>query len=402
MRFEEAHKGSFQQEVGPLHDNVDEWEMEATLPALAVQLRHGETPGRSSLAKKKTAAAPETSWQLEEAEVCVPVPPVSPAAQASPSGQMSAASEELLHLPLSHEAGSSKAGDDNSPLSEPIVQAVSKAEPFPSDVEVSTSTQLMLLTWARWGRNAWRIKQEDQIKQMQHRRFPRTPAPPREPLSPQPTPRERLTETPGSTPSGSPASRPRTGAAAWRAGGELGMGTTVHSREGRSEGRDERNDRFAFAELREEQRDSMAQQGARTKLVRALGGNAATAHSTGTPGFGVDTPGFPASGAASADASVASSGVASPVKGGQMSPWILEAEALCEESEEDASPGGGWSLDPGPDNLLVIEEELHGQQKKVEPAAQANEDQEVLDEDELERVEMFEESPSKKSTQAQA
>lgn len=423
-----------------------DWEMEATLPALAAQLRRGEAAATSRARAKKAAVAPESSWQVEEAEAqpSLPAPPISPAAQASPAWQTST-SEASLHLPISHETGSSqtskstwkleeadifsplahaieteKAADDNSPLSEPMVQTLPKAPAFPSDVEVSTSTQLMLLTWARWGRNAWRIKQEDQIKQLQHRRFPRTPAPPREPLSPQPTPRSTPrespeTETPGSSPGSSPASssRPRTGAAAWRAGGELGMGTTVHSREGREvrEGRDDRG--FAFAELREEQRDSMAQQGARTKLVRALGGSAATAHSTGTPGFGVDTPGFPgASGAASADASVVSSGVASPVKGGQMSPWILEAEALCEETDEDVSPGGGggWSLDPGSDNLLLsIEEELRQPRKEkveeppqpTEPAVQANDDQ-VLDEDELQRVEMFEESPSKKSAQEQS
>ncbi|CAE7425090.1 FEN1 [Symbiodinium sp. CCMP2592] len=207
------------------------------------------------------------------------------------------------------------------------------------------------------------------------------------------------------------------------------MGTTVHSREGREvrEGRDDRG--FAFAELREEQRDSMAQQGARTKLVRALGGSAATAHSTGTPGFGVDTPGFPgASGAASADASVVSSGVASPVKGGQMSPWILEAEALCEARAVNARLAPrSWApfsevalgnrgeeipcfhiVKQRSDNLLLsIEEELRqpGKAEKVaeppqppEPAVQANDDH-VLDEDELERVEMFEESPSKKSAQ---
>lgn len=184
------------------------------------------------------------------------------------------------------------------------------------------------------------------------------------------------------------------------------MGTTVHSREGGSPGR-----AFDLAELREDQRDSMAQQGTRMKLTRGLGGGAAQAHSLGTPGFGVDTPGFPGgSGVASADASVVSSGVASPVKGGVMSPWILEAEALCEETEDEGSPGGGgWGLEPEIDSLLMLEQEILGKRshavelhisKDLSPLQPKEEDQPVLDEDELQQVELFEESPSKKSVEA--
>ncbi|CAJ1343234.1 unnamed protein product [Effrenium voratum] len=284
-----------------------------------------------------------------------------------------------------------------SPLSAPLA-ALPQAL-FPN-VEVSTSTQLLLLTWARWGRNACRIKREETIKEMQHRRFPRSPPPKPVPLSPQPTPRAPPR---GESPAESAAESPSrlAGAAAWRAGGQLGMGTTVHSREGGSPGRAA----FDLADLREEQRDSMAEQGARMKLTRGLGGSAAQAHSRGTPGFGLDTPGFPgASGAASADASVASSGVASPVtKGGQMSPWLLEAEALCEEETEDeGSPGGGgWGFEPETDTLLMLEQEILGKRGTTQAPVkdQQEEDKPVLDEDELERVEVFEESPTKKNVQ---
>eukprot|EP00434_Breviolum_minutum_P035179 symbB.v1.2.031135.t2/scaffold3581.1/size55290/4 len=347
-------------------DSVDEEEMEATLRAVAEVL----TPRRQSQARKATEAGAAgescTMHGFQRFQTKAPVPQPPPV--RSKVSTISAPSTRPLY-------------EITSPMSKPQVEDL----PFPP-VKVSTSTQLLLLTWARWGRNNCRIKQEEQIKSLQHRRFPRSPPPPVQ-LSPQPTPRE-------STPGGS--SPPRTGAAAWRAGGELGMGTTVHSREGGSPGR-----AFDFAELREDQRDSMAQQGTRMRLTRGLGGSAAQAHSLGTPGFGVDTPGFPGgSGVASADASVASSGVASPVK----------AEALCEETEEEGSPGGGgWGLEPELDTLLMLEQEILGKRSQVvEPQVSEDsikpqkevEDQAVLDEDELERVEMFEESPSKKSVEA--
>ncbi|CAJ1343233.1 unnamed protein product [Effrenium voratum] len=364
---EEVRREKVKEEDSSDNDSVDDDEMEATLRSVA-----SLTPRRNS----------------EDGQAAAEALPQPPPERQNRSTEPKMPKVVQTARPLY---------EITSPLSAPLA-ALPQAL-FPN-VEVSTSTQLLLLTWARWGRNACRIKREETIKEMQHRRFPRSPPPKPVPLSPQPTPRAPPR---GESPAESAAESPSrlAGAAAWRAGGQLGMGTTVHSREGGSPGRAA----FDLADLREEQRDSMAEQGARMKLTRGLGGSAAQAHSRGTPGFGLDTPGFPgASGAASADASVASSGVASPVtKGGQMSPWLLEAEALCEEETEDeGSPGGGgWGFEPETDTLLMLEQEILGKRGTTQAPVkdQQEEDKPVLDEDELERVEVFEESPTKKNVQ---
>lgn len=216
-------------------------------------------------------------------------------------------------------------------------------------VEVSMATRLLLLTWARWGRNAWRIKEEDRIKALQHVRYPRSqrPAPPV--ISPQPTPQ--------STPRGSSNVTVGQGTleilslptARRRAGGLCG---THRSRDGSSVGDAGSPSRAApllFEELMQDQRESMNAQGARLRLTQQLGPSAAQAKSTGTPGFGVDTPNFVGTKPATVEASVASSGIASPTNRGQMSPWILEAEALLngEEDEVDGSgPAVAWGISP--------------------------------------------------------
>lgn len=287
---------------------------------------------------------------------------------------------------------------------------------FDANIDVSMSTRKMLLTWARWGRNAWRSREEDRIKTLQHRRYPKIGPPPRPlPLSPQPTPvgTPRGEGFEGQNAAPTPVKPQLTGAARnHRAGG---LGSTASSRDG---GARETGGGF-FDGLKEEQRDSMDEQGARMKFTQALGAAAAVANSTGTPGFGVETPGFPgaksgsASGMHSADASVVSSGMASPANGGQLSPWILEAEALVEESDEDASPCGplaptaAWGLDPTSDLMLLrLEQELNGPDVKQESIAGngtamafshlvAEDSVPVEDVDELEKVQMFVESPNK-------
>lgn len=291
---------------------------------------------------------------------------------------------------------------------------------FGANVEVSMSTRKMLLTWARWGRNAWRSREEERIKMLQHTRYPRNGPPPRPiPLSPQPTPvgTPRGESSEGQNAVRSAVTPPLMGAAKHHRAG--GFGDTVRSRNGG------RGDGGGFFDgLKEEQRDSMDEQGARIKFTQAFGAAAAIAHSTGTPGFGVETPGFPgsksvaASGMNSADHSVVSSGMASPVRGGQLSPWILEAEALVEESDEEASPCGAcapaaaWGFEPTSDSMLLsLEQELLGHQVERSHSLQestggtgaatapshliAEDSVPVEDEDELEKVQMFVESPNK-------
>lgn len=205
------------------------------------------------------------------------------------------------------------------------------ASVFP-DVEVPKASYMLLLTWARWGRNSLRIKQEEKLKALQHIRYPKMQYRPRTPISsPQPTPRGREADGGGGRTDTSPLLVERPMCA--RGGSARGLSGAAGS---------------IFEDMRQEQRTSMDEQGTRAKLMStlAMSSSQPTSSSPGhTPGFGVQTPNFVGSKSrASAEASVVSSGIASPLAGGQISPWILEAEALLESGHHDLeSPQEGSS-----------------------------------------------------------
>lgn len=198
---------------------------------------------------------------------------------------------------------------------------------WPTDVEVAPATRVLLLTWARWSRNSLRIQTEEKIKVLQHVKHPRSCPPPRTPpLSPQPTPRESPAD----------AAEPFHATSRSLRFGGLSREETVASRAA------QRPQELLFDKMAEEQRVSMEAQAMRVKLNRNFAIEGTHTDSNKTPGFGVDTPNFPGAGSksrASPMESVVSSGVATPAHGGQLSPWLLEAEALCNGEDDIADRG---------------------------------------------------------------
>jgi hypothetical protein len=133
-----------------------------------------------------------------------------------------------------------------------------------------------------------------------------------------------------------------------------------------------------------------------------------TFDSNKTPGFGIETPTWAGSSTHSRMSpleagSVASSGVVSPMAGGQMSPWLLEAEALVNDEDNLMAPAASaWGFEPSrlPD---VPEVEMKVPQRQEVELDELND---IIDDgDELEKADRFltgglVESPSTRDSDA--
>mmetsp|Transcript_19193 Transcript_19193/g.44672 ORF Transcript_19193/g.44672 Transcript_19193/m.44672 type:complete len:680 (-) Transcript_19193:45-2084(-) len=210
-------------------------------------------------------------------------------------------------------------------------------------VEVSVASKMQLLLWVRFGKNSLRYKEEQRIKALQHTRHSpkklRPPATP--PLSPQNTPRGSPEVKDDSSPSSLDlrlAGLPRS-----RAGG-----CTSSSRRAPATG----SAPNIFDTMMREQQQTMDAQGVKLKLTSKLGADAGVAHtgiSGDTPGFGADTPQFPYSASSRAspmESSASSPGIATPMVGGAMSPWLLEAQVEVDKGSQPEMVSGAWGTGP--------------------------------------------------------
>jgi len=114
--------------------------------------------------------------------------------------------------------------------------------------------------------------------------------------------------------------------------------------------------RLLFDVMAEERKEAQEAQGVRKKLEKCSIEGVHTSDSNKTPGFGVETPQWGASGANTASGSrmesCISSGITSPMAAGQISPWLLEAEALVNDEDDDClfesrpMNNSAWAFEP--------------------------------------------------------
>lgn len=273
--------------------------------------------------------------------------------------------------------------------------------PFP-ETEVPVAARVVLMTWARWGRNSLRIRAEQQVKELQHQRFQRPS------LSPQATPRgsprsptSRGSIPPAHTPSRE-AATPDSAAQSSRsqAASPSGFSRTPESqrgfvpRRGRQSTPPEGGGSF-LDEMFQEQRRQMNAQGVKLQLQKTLpqtgdGGPSSSTQDAGTPGFGIGTPGFASSAQTSAYASATStaqsSGRQTPLNRGQMSPWILQSQPNRASSSDDdcLEPGVAW--EPDSLRLTLGAPTVREDRQQIMPSVREEEDSATLVYDELENA----------------